>query len=138
MKLNAMTATSLLVMTLAYPIGNAIAQTDMVSAGDTEMQALAATSVTAADAVNAAEKASGGKVVELTLDMVMGKAAYRVTVVASDGLETNYLVDAATGSAVLYIEEAAQGSEPEDDVSEDNASGVDNNDKGEGELAHSN
>ena len=89
------------------PATAAFAQADTVAPNDSEMQALTATKVTAADAVAATEIASGGKVVELSLDMESAIPAYRGTAVSISGAETNYLVDATTGKAVLFLEAKA-------------------------------
>ena len=70
----------------------------------TEQQAITAATVSATEAVAAAEKLGKGKVTELTLDMEGAAPGYRVTLAAADGTETNYLIDATTGTAVLVLE----------------------------------
>jgi len=70
----------------------------------TEQQAITAAAVSAAEAVAGAEKLGKGKVTELSLDMEGAAPGYRVTLSAADGTETNYLVDATTGTATLVLE----------------------------------
>jgi len=65
----------------------------------TEIAALASVSVSAADAIVAVEKLGKGTVVELTLE-TSGAPHYAITTLATDGTETNYVVDARTGAAV--------------------------------------
>jgi hypothetical protein len=101
MKFNTMTSTAILALVLTAPVTAAFAQAGSAAPNGAEMQALSATTVTTADAVAAVETASGGKVVELSLDMQASAPAYQVTAVAKDGTETNYLVDATTGTATL-------------------------------------
>jgi hypothetical protein len=128
MKTNAMTA--MLVLALSAPVTAAFAQTDMVTPNDPEMQAFTATKVAAADAVASAETASGGKVVELSLDLEGKTPAYRVTTVSSDGTETNYLVDGLTGTSTLFLEakssDQMDGREENDGNSEGNGEQQDN------------
>lgn len=104
MKLNAMTASSILVLALAAPVTTAYAQTAPAAVSDTEMQALTATKIAAAAAITSAETASGGKAEELSLDMAATSPGYRVTVISKAGVEANYLVDATTGVASLLPE----------------------------------
>ena len=125
MKFNAMTATAVLALVLSAPATAAFAQADTVAPNDSEMQALTATKVTAADAVAATETASGGKVVELSLDMESAVPAYRVTAVSMAGAETNYLVDATTGKAVLFLEAKAAT-----DTADENEGGDEGRDNG--------
>ncbi len=83
----------------------------------TEQQAITAATVSATEAVAAAEKLGKGKVTELSLDMEGATPRYRVTLAAADGTETNYMVDATTGMAVLSLEpkQDQQGQENEQD-----------------------
>ena len=102
MKINAMTATSLLILALSAPLaGTAFAQSETADTDVSEQQALAATKITASEAIATVEAASGGKVVELTLDVAGNMPSFQVTVLAMDGTESNYLVDAVTGVATV-------------------------------------
>jgi len=111
------------VLTLAAFSGVASAQ----QADDpAEIASLASVSVSAADAIAAVEKIGGGKVVELSLDAA-GAAHYAVTVMATDGTETNYVVDANTGAVVqvgeAWSDKGDGDGETMDDTSTDNGDG---------------
>lgn len=125
MKFNAMTTSAFLALVLSAPPTTAFAQTHSVAPNDTEMQAVNAAKVTAADAVAAAENASSGKVVELSLNIEATTPAYRVTVVSKDGTETNYIVDATTGAATLFLEAKATN-----DTADQNEGGDEGQDNG--------
>lgn len=90
----------------------------------TEQQAMTTATVSAAQAAAAAEKLGKGKVTELSLDMEGATPGYRVTLVAADGAETNYLVDAITGTATLVLEpnrdEQGQDNEQDGETADDN------------------
>lgn len=117
MKINAMTATSLLVLALSTPLaGTAFAQTEAADSDVSEQQALAATKISASEAIATVEAASGGKVVEFTLDVDGTVPSYQVTVLGTDGTESNYLVDAVTGAATI-----APADQPDDE--QDNGQG---------------
>ena len=121
MKINAMTATSLLVLAMSAPlVGTAFAQSETADSDVSEQQALAATKITATEAIATVEAASGGKVVELTLDMDGTVASFQVTVLGPDGTESNYLVDAVTGAATV-----APADESDDEQSTDRGEGDD-------------
>ncbi|MDB5529580.1 MAG: hypothetical protein JWR51_2683 [Devosia sp.] len=125
MKFNTMTSTAILALVLSAPVTAAFAQADMVAPNDTEMQALSATKIAAADAVAAVETASGGKVVELSLDMEASGPGYRITAVAKDGTETNYVVDATTGTATL-----SQDTKSSTDAADESEGGDEGQDNG--------
>ncbi|MDB5612937.1 MAG: hypothetical protein JWQ22_590 [Devosia sp.] len=119
MKLNTMAATSLLVLALSAPLaGTAFAQSETADSDVSEQQTLAATKISASEAITTVEAASGGKVVEFTLDMDGTVASYQVTVLASDGIEINYLVDAVTGAATI-----APADQPDDEQAADAGEG---------------
>ncbi|MGV8949729.1 MAG: PepSY domain-containing protein [Cypionkella sp.] len=102
MKINAMTATSLLILAMSTPlVGTAFAQSETTDSDVSEEQILAATKISASEAIASVEAASGGKVVEFTLDMDGNVPNYQVTVLAPDGKESSYLVDAVTGAATI-------------------------------------
>lgn len=123
MKINAMTATSLLILALSAPLaGTAFAQSETADSDVSEQQALAATKITASEAIATVEAASGGKVVELTLDVDGNVPSFQVTVLAMDGTESNYLVDAVTGIATV-----APADQSDDEMGTDQAES-----KGEG------
>ena len=91
-----------------------------------EIAALAGVSVSATDAVAAVEKLASGKVVELSLEAA-GAAHYAVTVMAADGTEANYVVDARTG-AVVQVGDAVSDNgdgdgETMDDAANDHGGG---------------
>lgn len=126
MKINAMTATSLLVLALSAPlVGTAFAQSETADSDASEQQTLAATKISASEAIATVENTSGGKVVEFTLDMDGTAPSYQVTALASDGTESNYLVDAVTGVATI-----APADQPDDEQGTDHGEG--NNEGSEG------
>lgn len=114
-----MAATSLLVLALSAPLaGTAFAQSETADSDVSEQQTLAATKISASEAITTVEAASGGKVVEFTLDMDGTVASYQVTVLASDGTEINYLVDAVTGATTI-----APADQPDDEQAADAGEG---------------
>lgn len=64
----------------------------------TEVQAMANVKLTVAEASAAAEAQFGGKVVEVSLDVVNGMPVYNVSLVGADGAEIEATVDAMTGT----------------------------------------
>jgi len=87
----------------------------------TEVAALASLSVNAADAIAAAEAAGSGKVVELFLS-ASGAPHYAVTLMAADGTETNFVVDANTG-AVVQVGEAWSDGDGDGETADDGPDG---------------
>lgn len=65
-----------------------------------ETSALAGATVSAGEAIAALEKLGSGKVVELTLEGHGTAIVYVVTLMNTDGTETNYVVDAKSGAVV--------------------------------------
>lgn len=65
-----------------------------------ETSALAAATVSATEAIAAVEKLGNGKVVELALEGHGAAIVYSITLMGTDGAETNYVVDAKTGAVV--------------------------------------
>jgi hypothetical protein len=124
MNFNAMMASAFMTLVLSAPVPTAFAQVNTVAPNDTETQALTAAKVSAGYAVASAEIASGGKVVELSLDMEATAPSYRVTAVSTDGTDTNYLVDATTGKAILFLE--AKADTETSDKNEGGGEGQDN------------
>ncbi len=97
-----------------------------------EISALASVTVSATDAIAAAEKAGNGKVVELTLE-ASGAPHYAITLQAADGTETNYVVDAMTGAAVQVGEASADNGDGDGETMDDVANANDQRD-GDGET----
>lgn len=110
-----------------------------------EIASLASVTVSATDAIAAAEKAGSGKVVELTLD-ASGAPHYAITLLAIDGTETNYVVDAMTGAVVQVGENWSDSGDGEamddgpnandqgDGDGETNDDGAKASDQGDGET----
>ena len=92
-----------------------------------EASALASATVTATRAIGTVEAKSHGKVIELALAMDGTSPVYNVTVLLTNGTESNFTVDAMTGTI-------APSSDVADNQGSDNeAAGVEANDgAGEG------
>lgn len=73
----------------------------------TEVQAMANVKLTVAEASAAAETQFGGKVVEVSLDVVNGMPVYNVSLVGADGAEIEATVDAMTGTVTAAPAEQA-------------------------------
>lgn len=80
--------------------GYAYAGTDTQAADQAEMQAALAAKVSITQAIQTAERQSGGKAMEAAFSDENDKQGYEVTTVAKDGTEQNLFVDAKTGKAV--------------------------------------
>lgn len=72
-----------------------------------EVQAMANVKLTVADASAAAEAQFGGKVVEVSLDVVNGMPVYDVSLRGTDGAEIEATVDAMTGAVTAAAAEQA-------------------------------
>ena len=75
--------------------------------------ALMKAKVTAAEAVASVEKQAPGQVIELDLGMRGGALAYTVTVLGSNGTESEFLVDAGSGAVSPYTEKDDEEGEAE-------------------------
>ncbi|OYR17466.1 PepSY domain-containing protein [Brucella grignonensis] len=62
-----------------------------------EMQALMGSKISITDAIKAAETAQPGKVAEAQFDLEKGAPAYEISIIAADGTEHDFMVDANTG-----------------------------------------
>ena len=62
-----------------------------------EMQALMGSKMSIIDAIKAAETAQSGKVAEAQFDLENGAPAYEISIIAADGTEHDFMVDANTG-----------------------------------------
>lgn len=80
-------------------IGPAMAQ-NQTTPDAAETQAMASATVTLAQASTAAEAKFGGKAIEISLDVIGGTPTYTVSLLATDGSESEALVDARTGTVV--------------------------------------
>lgn len=72
-----------------------------------EVQAMANLKFTLAEASAAAEAQLGGKVVEVSLDVVNGMPIYNVSLVGADGAEIEATVDGMTGTVAAAPAEQA-------------------------------
>ena len=77
------------------------------AADATEVQAMANVKLTVAEASAAAEAQFGGKVVEVSLDVVNGMPVYNVSLLGTDGAEIEATVDAMTGTVTAAPAEQA-------------------------------
>lgn len=66
--------------------------------GAAELRLLDTASLTLVDAITAAESASGGRATDAELEGEDGVAAFEVTVVTTEGIEQDLVVDAASGA----------------------------------------
>lgn len=82
---------------------HAQAANDTPAADQAEMQAALAAKVPITEAIQAAEKQSGGKAVEVAFSNESGSDGYDVTTVTKDGTEHNLFVDATTGKATKAV-----------------------------------
>lgn len=78
----------------------AYAEGGQSAADRSEMQAALAAKVSMAAALKSAEEQSGGRAMEAAFTVENGRSGYEVTVVAKDGGESNFFVDATTGNPV--------------------------------------
>ncbi|QYO75581.1 PepSY domain-containing protein [Devosia salina] len=100
------------------------------AADKAEVQAMADVKLTVAEASAAAEAQFGGKVVEVSLDVVNGKPIYDVSLIGTDGTETEAMVDAVTGAVA-----AAPAEQADDETggqTEDGEQGGENGEANEG------
>ncbi|WP_346900501.1 PepSY domain-containing protein [uncultured Roseibium sp.] len=87
-----------------------------------EMQALADAKLSAADAMSAAQTAQPGKVAELQFNLEKDVPNYEITILAPDGIEHNFMVDAGNGNVTKI---AANEDKSGDDDDEDGEDGED-------------
>lgn len=101
-----------------------------VQSTNAETSALSGVTVSVANAVSSVEAKEQGKVVELALAGSPSKPIYNVTVQLPDGTETNFTVDAKTGTVASGSDVADnQGNGAEQGEQEDG--GNDNGESGE-------
>lgn len=81
----------------AAGVNAASAANDGGAKDQAEMQALTGSKISITDAINAVEKAQPGKVAEAQFDLEKGAAAYEISIIAADGTEHDFMVDANTG-----------------------------------------
>lgn len=95
-----------------------------------EVQAMANAKLTVTEAAAAAEAQFGGKVVEVSLDVVNGMPVYDVSLIGTDGAEIEATVDAMTGAVA-----AAPAEQADDEAAgeaEDGDQGGENGEANEG------
>jgi len=98
-----------------------------------ETSAVAGATVTASEAIAAVEKLGTGKVVELTLEGQGTAIVYAVTLMGTDGTETNYEVDAKTGAVVETGEARSDDQGDGDGETQDDGPGGHGQDQGDGD-----
>jgi uncharacterized membrane protein YkoI len=126
----ALVATLLAVIVGAASIVPAVAESH-TAADAAEVQAMSNVKLTVAQASAAAEAQFGGKVVEVSLDVVNGAPLYNVSLLGADGAEIEATVDAMTGAVTAAPAEQA------DNEASGEAEGGDqgeNGEAGEGEA----
>ena len=105
-------------------VGGAAQAAFAATQSNAEASALSGVTVTIAEAITAVEAKNQGKVVELALAGTATAPTYNVTVQMPDGTESNFTVNAKTGSVTTGTDLAdAQGVGSEQGEPEDGAGG---------------
>lgn len=108
-------------------LGVANAATENNAAHAAETQGLMSAKLTATDAIKAVEAQQPGKVGEVQFNMENGAAAYEVSVIAPDGTEHQFAVDAAKGTVTKIAANEDQNGDEADGENGDEAGGSENN-----------
>ncbi len=98
-----------------------------------ETSAVAAATVSATEAIAAVEKLGNGKVVELSLDGHGTGVVYAITLINTEGTETNYVVDAKTGAVVETGEASSDDQGDGDGETQDDGPDGHGQDQGDGD-----
>jgi len=98
----------------ATGITGALAASQNGSKDTAEMQALMSAKLSVADAINAAEAAQPGKVAEVQFDLEKGVPSFEVSILAADGTEHDFMVDANTGKIQKLAANEDQNGEDQD------------------------
>ena len=98
-----------------------------------EASAVAGATVSASEAIAAVEKLGSGKVVELNLEGHGGAIVYAITLMGTDGAETNYVVDAKTGAVVETGEAWSDDQGDGDGETQDDGPNGEGQDQGDGD-----
>lgn len=84
-----------------------------------EMQALADAKLSAADAMSAALAEQPGKVAELQFNLEKDVPNYEISILAPDGVEHDFMVDAGTGKVTKIAANEDKSGDGEDEDGED-------------------
>ncbi len=98
-----------------------------------ETAAVAAATISAGGAIAAVEKLGSGKVVELTLEAHGSAVVYAVTLLNSDGTESNYVVDGKSGAVVETGEASTDEQGDGDGETRDDGPNGHDQDQGDGD-----
>ena len=80
-----------------------------------EMQALTDAKLSAVQAIDAAQATQPGKVAELQFNLEKNVPNYEITVLAADGVEHNFMVDATSGKVTVIAANEDRHQEMQDD-----------------------
>jgi uncharacterized membrane protein YkoI len=117
---------------LAIAVSGGVAQAEQ-NDQTAETAAVSGATITASEAIASAEKQGKGKVVELTLEGRGTAVVYVITLMDTDGTETNFTVDGKTG-AVVETGEAADQGDGDGETRDDNGQGDGSGGDGDGET----
>ncbi len=99
MKKHLIIAATVLASTLGVTgVTVATAASEGNNADKAEKQALMSATLSAQDAIKAVEAAQPGKIAGLQFNLEKDAPSYEVTVVAADGIEHDFMVDASSGT----------------------------------------
>lgn len=128
MKKNMIIAAAILASSMGVAgLGAANAAAENNDGHAAETQGLMSAKLTATDAIKAVEARQPGKVGEVQYSAENGASIYEVTLIASDGSEHNFDVDASNGTVTKMTANEDQNGEEGDDESGEEADGPENN-----------
>lgn len=99
--------------------GMASAASDSSAADTKEMQALSTAKLSAMDAIKAVEAQQPGKVAEVEFDIEKGVASFEINILAADGIEHDFMVDANSGTVTKIAANEDQNGDDGDDENGD-------------------
>lgn len=101
MKTHLIVATAIMASGLGFVgAGAASAATENDASHTTEMQALMSAKLSAADAIKAVQAEQPGKIAEVQFKMEQNASVYEVSLLAADGTEHDFMVDASDGAVI--------------------------------------
>ena len=125
MKKHLIVATTILASglgTMAVVVANASDVKDASHA--MESQALMSAKLTAADAIKAVQAEQPGKIAEVQFTVDAKMPAYEVSILAADGTEHDFLVDASAGAVTKVAANDEQAGDQADDENDHEAEGA--------------
>lgn len=128
MKKHLIVATAIVVSGLGFVgAGAASAATETDVSHATEMQALMSAKLTAADAINAVQAEQPGKIAEVQFKVEQNAPTYEVSLLAADGTEHDFMVDAAAGVVTKIAANEEQNGDQADGENDNQPEGSENN-----------